>query len=217
MKYLIKLFYLTAFIAAFAMFMRAEAPLTDGIDSELSQKSFLEAIKENKPVMVLVYSNTCYSSRVYMRNVINTASVQKNISSNFVCIKADIATREGRQFARKLNVVSLPAVFLMSSDKTMKYKSKLSLDSTILQNEMTNFRTCINIKEQIDLYRSTNNVSLKQAQITIAEYYSKHNLKKSSYSDPKTEVNSYTLGMKWFADFEKAYIEKRKVSAKTAK
>ncbi len=214
MKHLIKLFYLTAFIAAFAMFMRAEVPFSDGLESDTFEKSFVDASKENKPLIVLVSSNTCYSSRVFLRKVVNTTSIQSQISSNFVYVKADVATREGKHFARKNGVFALPAVFFISNDKTIKYKSKLSLDSAILQNEMNSFIKCVNMKDQINLYMSTNNVSLREAQIAIAEYYAKHDQKTKKANDLQTAATTYTLGMSWFADFEKAYIEKSKEPVK---
>jgi len=144
-----------------------------------------------------------------MRKVVNTPNIQKQLSSGFLCVKADVATREGKQFARRNGVFALPAIFFISSDKSIKYKGKLSLDSNILQNEMKSFTKCVNIKEQIELYKSTNNVSLKQAQIAIANYYSKHDQNKSHSDNPKLEVETYTMGLEWFADFEKAYMQSR--------
>ncbi|MBI3233369.1 MAG: hypothetical protein HYZ42_04905, partial [Bacteroidetes bacterium] len=59
--------------------------------------------------------------------------------------------------------------------------------------------------EQIELYKSASKASLREASQKIAKYYASRDKKKSQ--DPLREVYNYSLHIKFFKEFEDAYIE----------
>jgi len=72
----------------------------------------------------------------------------------------------------------------------------------------------VNIIDQIKLYKSTNNVSNEQAQQAIAQFYAKYDCDKNSHTNAQISALKYTLWIRWFSSFEKAYIERRKPISK---
>jgi hypothetical protein len=58
---------------------------------------------EDKPLMIFIYSFSCYSSRKYIREIMNQQPVIDNFKNHCVCVNADMATARGRQLAVKYN------------------------------------------------------------------------------------------------------------------
>jgi hypothetical protein len=181
------------------------------------EAAFEHAKKEKKPVMLLIHSNTCSSSRTFVRKVINAPSVKKAITAGFIPVNANIATAAGRKLARHYGTLILPLVMFISNDKDIEYKCNLSLDTNLVLPEIASFLKCLNIREQVMLYQSTSKVSRKEAQEAIAGYYSKLNFRKNPDANISKEIKEYTLNIPWFSDFEKAYIRKRKEFAYAGK
>lgn len=117
----------------FAVIVRAEYLLN--ITNQYSNLSVTNknASWANKPTMVFVYSNKCYSSRAFTRKVLNNETIKNLHTSKINRINMDVATLKGRIFAQINDVFELPTVFFVSNDETIKYRSKLSLDSIKMQ------------------------------------------------------------------------------------
>ncbi|MBI3233644.1 MAG: thioredoxin family protein [Bacteroidetes bacterium] len=172
----------------------------------LSQ-AFQIANYEDKPVMVFIHSFSCYSSRKYIREVMNKQEVIDRFKSHFVCVNADMATMRGRAVASKYNVMILPVILLINSDQSIVYRCQMKIDDAALITEVDNFVTLNKVQKQIISYQKSRAISYKKSAEAIGVSYAKIDFKKDQEIIPRKHVKKYTMNLKELLPFEDAYVK----------
>ncbi|MBI3232913.1 MAG: thioredoxin family protein [Bacteroidetes bacterium] len=170
------------------------------------QNAFKMAHEKSKPVLVLLYSKQCYSSRVFRRKIYDNGKLNHIYSKNFICIEVEAESSYGRALAKRNKILILPAMLFLSNDSKLKYICKMSMDTNDMKRQIYSFVHSTKLFDLISLYHKTNNVSLKESQRIFAEYYSKRDLKNHSNQLLIDSVKNETLKIKWFRSFQLAYI-----------
>ncbi len=161
---------------------------------------------EDKPVMIFIHSFSCYSSRKYIREIMNQQQVIDNFKNHFVCVNADMATSRGRQLAMKYNALILPVIILINSDQSITYRCQMKIDEAALLEEVRNFVTVNKVQKQIVSYmkstKSTHHISADK----IGASYAKIDYKKNPENIPGTFVKKYTMSISDLKPFEEGYL-----------
>lgn len=167
-------------------------------------KSF--AKQERKPIMLYIHSTKCISSRTFTRQVVAKADFAKWADKNFVCMEANVLTKEGKYIAKKYGVLKVPAIIMVSNDQALEYNVEMKLDSVSLYNQLRSFLTANNLKSQVELLHTTNGLSFEDACKAIAASYAKIDFKSNLNASAEMMAAERTLNIGKLAILSKAYI-----------
>jgi len=82
----------------------------------------MEALKENKKIMVLMSSKSCRYCKQMHKEVFSNEAVAEFLNKNFVSVELDVNEDSYPPF---LNVQGVPATFFFSADFKMRYNKIL--------------------------------------------------------------------------------------------
>ena len=200
---------LTVSLSILVFSSEAQKPRLDYMSKNSASFIFNQSKLDKRPVFVLVHSVHCYTSRQFIREVMNQNEVIQTIRMNFNCMNADVSNINGKVFAEKNNLMLMPVLVLYSSDAQMNFNCKLKLDKTYILDQLRNFLSACNIRNQIQMLSRTNeNIDFKTASYRIGESYARidkrrqHNMS----DDVNKNVSRFTLNLKYFKDFEQGYL-----------
>lgn len=174
---------------------------------ESSDRVFEIAKKENKPVLVYVNSQSCFTSKKFSREVMNQPKVKSLLHKKFICMNADISTGFGKQIANKYGVLMTPALFLFSPDKEISFHSKLEMDTAVMLSQFRGFLTAFNLLTQVKMQLKTTKKSEKEIIKEIGRSYASTDFKKDHSVDPSQKITAKTLNIDYFKEFEEGYLE----------
>ncbi|MBI3234405.1 MAG: thioredoxin family protein [Bacteroidetes bacterium] len=204
----ISLLILTVFAFLNLQKVSGQKPRLDYMSKNSSDFIFNLSKFDKKPVLVFVHSVHCYTSRQFVREVMNKEDVMQTIRMNFNCMNADVSEKNGKSYADKNNLMLMPVLVLYSHDADMKYRCQLKLDKSYILEQLRNFLSACNIKNQIKMLSSTNeNLDVKTSSSKIGESYARIDYRKRTTlsEDMSKNIARFTLNMKYFKDFEDGY------------
>ena len=164
------------------------------------------AKQERKPMLIYVHSTKCMSSRTFTRTIVAKADFAKFADKNFICMEANVTTKEGKDIAKKYNVMSVPAIIMVSYDQDLEYAVEMKLDSVSLYNQFRSFLTANSLNSQIELLQSTNGLNFDDASAAIAKSYAKQDFKKNPAASAEMMAAERTLHINKLGNLNKAYI-----------
>lgn len=162
--------------------------------------------QERKPMMVYIHSTKCISSRTFTRQIVAKQDFAKFADKNFVCIEANVTTNEGKDIAKKYNVMRIPAIIMVSYDSDLEYIVEMKLDSVSLYNQFRSFLTANSLNSQIELLHSTNGLSAEDASKAIAQSYAKRDFKTNPNASAEMMAAELTLHINKLGNLNKEYI-----------
>lgn len=168
------------------------------------------AKQERKPMLVYIHSTKCISSRTFTRQIVAKPDFAKFADKNFVCIEANITTKEGKDIAKKYNIMSVPAIVMVSYDQDLEYTVEMKLDSVSLYNQFRSFLTANSLNGQIELLQGTNGLSFEDASKAIAQSYAKRDFKSNPTASAEMMAAERTLNISKLGDLNKAYVAEYK-------
>ncbi|MBI3233061.1 MAG: thioredoxin family protein [Bacteroidetes bacterium] len=174
---------------------------------ESQDKVFEVAKAENKPVLIYIHSQTCFSSKKFSREIMNHEKVKTIVRKKYVCMNADVATTFGKQMAAKHNILLMPALVLYSPDKGIMFQCKLQLDTFEMMTQFRSFISACNLLEQVKMQQSTSDKSQKEIIRQIGRSYAMKDFQRDKNGEVSQRVTLRTLNIEFFKDFEIGYKE----------
>lgn len=209
----IQLFAMVICLAGMLNISFAQQPAVQGkleyMMQESSDKVFEIAQKENKPVLIYIHSQSCFSSKKFSREIMNNSKVKALIRKKYICMNADVSSKIGQQMASKFGVLMMPGLFLVTPDRGIEYQCKLSVDTFDMMTQFRSFITVCNLQEQVKMQKSTSELSEKEIIRQIGRSYAMKDYQKDKTSTIglTLRVTTRTLNIPFFKEFEIGYME----------
>ncbi len=181
------------------------------------EKGITYAKEKSKPMMIYFNSFECSSCEKYVSQVMSSDTIEKYLKNKYVCVKADVKNGDASHYAKKYDVSILPQIILISQDQSIYYKVDMKLDELYTVKQAAFFMNVVALKEQILLYKKTNNVEYDVASETMAISYAKRDYKKNPAATAEENIYMRCLNMKMFEKFMEKYKmewERLKISKK---
>ncbi len=164
------------------------------------------AKQERKPMMIYIHSTKCISSRTFTRQIVAKQNFAKFADKNFVCMEANVTTKEGKDIAKKYNVLSVPAIIMVSYDQDLEYTVEMKLDSVSLYNQFRSFLTANSLHSQVEMLENTNGLSQEAASKAIAQSYAKRDFRSNPNASAEMMAAERTLQINKLGNLYKEYI-----------
>ncbi len=174
---------------------------------ESQDKVFEQAKAENKPVLIFIHSQTCFSSKKFSREIMNHEKVKGLIKKRYVSMNADVSSPFGREMASKHKVLMMPALILYSPDKGIMFQCKLANDTFEMLNQFRSFVTACNLLDQVRMQQKTADKSEKEIIRQIGRSYALKDFQRDKTGDISQRVALRTLDLPFFKEFEVGYRE----------
>jgi len=208
---LIKLFFTLAILVTVSYKGIAQQQTVQGkleyMIKESQDRIFEIAQAENKPVLIYIHSQTCFSSKKFSREIMNHDQVKSLIKKKYICMNADVATTFGKQMASKHTVLLMPALVLYSPDKGIMYQCKLKVDTSDMMSQFRSFITACNLLDQVRSQQKTSSLSQSQIIRQIGRSYALKDFQNDRNVEINQRVSVRTLNMSFFKEFETGYRE----------
>lgn len=107
---------------------------------------------EKKPVLLMIYANWCPHCTKMKNEVLKEASVIDLLSKNFICIRKDSDSEEGKKLKAKFKTTSLPTFIILDADENELYRLKSEYKTAEFKTEISN---ALNPKKQLPYLEKT--------------------------------------------------------------
>jgi hypothetical protein len=179
------------------------------------EKGISYSKEKSRPMMIYFNSHECNSCEKYLDKVMSADTIEKYLKSKYVCIKADVKNGDASHFAKKYDISLIPQIVLISQDQSVYYKVEMKLDEMMTGKQAAYFMNVVALKDQIMLYKKTNNSDYDAASDAMAISYAKRDYKKNPSANVDDNIYMRCLNMKMFEKFIETYKmewEKQKTS-----
>ncbi|MDZ4758740.1 MAG: thioredoxin family protein [Bacteroidota bacterium] len=180
------------------------------------------AKRDNKPILIYLHSQHCYTSKKFTREIMSSDSVRKFVGPKYFCINGDIAYEFGTTYAKKHEILILPTIILLAPDGNHQFQVDMTYELDILFGQISRYVSTCSILMQSSLLKSTSKLSEGEALSKIGASYAKTDFMKRREIHPRDNCRRFLVDMSKLNHFKNGYYkewenlleeEKKKVSA----
>lgn len=202
-----KLFILSCLFVGLSIQVYSDPKGLSYMSKENLENVIVFAKRENKPILVYLHSQHCYTSKKFTREVMATDSVRKYAGTRYFCINGDIAREFGTTYCKKNDILVLPVVRLLSPDGTHPYTVDLTFDLDIFLGQLGKYVSTCSILMQADLLRQTSNYTENQALELIGASYAKTDYIKRQDISATENCRRYLVEITKLNHFKDGYLK----------
>ncbi len=164
------------------------------------------AKRENKPILIYIHSQHCYTSKKFTREIMSSDSVRKFVSPKYFCLNGDIAYEFGTTYAKKHEILVLPALILLAPDGNHLFQVDMTYELDILFGQIGRYVSTCSILMQSSLLKSTSQLTEGQALTKIGASYAKADFVKRREIHPRDNCRRFLVDMYKLNYFKNGYF-----------
>ncbi len=164
------------------------------------------AKRENKPILIYIHSQHCYTSKKFTREIMASDSLRKFVSSRYFCINGDIANEFGTTFAKKHEILILPAILLLAPDGNHLFQIDMTYEFDILFGQIGRYVATCSILMQSSLLKSTSKLTEGEALTKIGASYANTDFMKRRDIHPRENCRRFLVDMNKLNYFKNGYL-----------
>jgi len=164
------------------------------------------AKKDNKPILIYIHSQHCYTSKKFTREIMSSDSIRKFVSRKYYCINGDIAQKFGTAYAKKHDILILPSIVLLAPDGNHLFQVDMTYDFDILFGQIGRYVSTCSILMQSELLKSTSNITEAEALTKIGASYAKTDFLKRRDIHPSENCSRFLVDINKLNYFKNGYL-----------
>lgn len=164
------------------------------------------AKRENKPILIYIHSQHCYTSKKFTREIMSSDSIRKFVGPKYYCINGDIAQEFGTTYAKKHDILILPAIVLLAPDGNHLFQVEMTYEFDILFGQIGRYVSTCSILMQSELLKSTSKLTEAEALIKIGASYAKTDFLKRRDIHPSENCRRFLVDINKLNYFKNGYL-----------